>query len=191
MSTKSFMVIHKIMNNLSSKLSPEYISGFVDGEGCFGLQFRKDIRHKRLSTPVYYSWKAQFTICARKDELELFKRIKDYFGCGNIYNELDKEIHYCVSKIEELENIISPFFKKYQLQGKKKFDFILWAEAIKIILRNKKLKTNVQKGLHGFQKTNWNENDLVRLLEIHTEMQKYKSKRPIGFKHINMAKKSA
>jgi len=171
----------------SSNLSPYYIAGFVDGEGCFGLQFRKDVRHERRGSPVYYSWKAQFTITARKDEQELFERIKNVFGCGNVYKELDREIHYCVSNADDLKNIISPFFKKYHLQGKKKHDFDLWAEAIEIIYNNKKERTNSQKGVKGFSKNGWDEKDLQRLLEIHSAMQKYKSHRPNGLKHINVA----
>ena len=175
------------MANENKKLAPEYIAGFVDGEGCFGFQYRKDVRHERAGSPAYYSWKAQFMITARKDEKELFERIKEYFGCGNIYNELDREIHYCVSDADNLKNIISPFFKKYQLQGKKKNDFILWAEAVDILCRNKKDKTNVQKGVRGFSKNCWSKEDLHRLLEIHSAMQKYKSQRPQGLKHINVA----
>lgn len=176
----------KIINR-DDELSPEYIAGFVDGEGCFGLQFRKDVRRERIGTPIYYSWKAQFMITARKDEIDLFERIKKHFGCGNIYDELDKEIHYCVSDVDSLKGRISPFFKKYKLQGKKKYDFILWAKAIDIISKNKKQKVNALKGKKGFAKNNWNQKDLQRLLEIHTQMQKYKSLRPIGFKHIHIA----
>lgn len=29
------------------KLPEDYIAGFVDGEGCFALNFRRDIRHER------------------------------------------------------------------------------------------------------------------------------------------------
>ena len=173
----------------NKKLAPDYVAGFVDGEGCFGLQFRKDVRHERLGSPIYYSWKAQFMITARKDEQELFERIKSFFGCGSIYKELDCEIHYCVANVDDLKNVISPFFKKHQLQGKKKQDFILWAEAIDIISRNKKIKVNSQKGIKGFSKNNWNPEDLYRLLELHSEMQKYKSKRPQGLKHIKVARK--
>ena len=183
------MVKQKQITKNSELLSPEYISGFVDGEGCFGLQFRKDVRHERKGTPVYYSWKAQFMITARKDEQDLFDRIKLFFGCGNIYKQLDHEIHYCVSNINELKDIISPFFKKYPLQGKKKNDFSLWVEAIDIIYRNKKQKINTQKGTRGFVKNPMSRKDFNRLLEIHNEMQKYKSIRPKGFKHINIAKK--
>lgn len=176
------------MANINSKLTPEYIAGFIDGEGCFGFQFRKDVRHERPNAPTYYSWKAQFMITARKDEQELFERIKEFFGCGNIYKQLDIEIHYTVTDMDDLKNIISPFFKKYQLQGKKRHDFILWAEAIDILHKNKKKKANAQKGLKGFAKTDWDQQDLHRLFEIHSSMQAYKSRRPQGFKHITIAK---
>lgn len=174
---------------MNSRLSPEYISGFVDGEGCFGFQFRKDVKHERHGSPIYYSWKAQFMITARKDEQDLFERIKEFFSCGNTYKQLDSEIHYCVSNIDDLKNIISPFFKKHQLQGKKKHDFVLWAEAINILYKNKRQKANVRKGVKGFLKNNWDKKDLNRLLDIHSNMQKYKSTRPQGLKHIAIAKK--
>lgn len=177
--------LNQIISN--TDLSPYYIAGFVDGEGCFGLQFRKDIRHERRNSPTYYSWKAQFMITARKDEQDLFKKIKDFFGCGNIYKALDREIHYCVSNTDDLKNIVCPFFEKYQLQGKKKNDFILWAEAIDIIHRNKRKKINIQKGSRGFSKNPWDPKDLCRLLELHTAMQKYKAIRPQGLKYIEIA----
>lgn len=189
MCTRSFTVNqNQIMVNIKSKLSPEYISGFVDGEGCFGFQFRKDVRHERPGSPTYYYWKVQFMITARKDEQELFERIKEFFGCGNIYKQLDIEIHYTVTEMDDLKNIISPFFKKYQLQGKKKNDFILWAEAIDILHRNKKKKVNTQRGAKGFMKTNWDQKDLYHLFELHSKMQTYKSSRPKGLKHIAVAK---
>jgi len=179
------------MANIKTNLSPDYIAGFVDGEGCFGFQYRRDIKHERSGSPVYYSWKAQFMITARKDELDLFERIKDTFGCGEIYNQkknsITEEIHYCVSNLDDLKNIISAFFKKHKLQAKKKYDFELWAEAICIMHKHKKKKVNIQKGTKGFSKNAWNENDLRRLLEIHSGMQKYKSARPIGLKHIRVA----
>ncbi|MCX6722810.1 MAG: LAGLIDADG family homing endonuclease, partial [Candidatus Staskawiczbacteria bacterium] len=173
------------------KLSPEYISGYVDGEGCFSLSFRKDVRHERKNAPVYYSWKAQFMITARKDEIDLFERIKYSFGCGKIYNQkkngINSEIHYCVSNLEDLNDIISPFLKKHNLQAKKKYDFELWAEAINIMHKNRKKRVNAQKGIKGFSKNNWEDADFKRLLKIHSDMQKYKSERPNGLKHINVA----
>lgn len=187
------MSIKNSMEN-QNKISPHYIAGFVDGEGCFGLQFRKDVKHKRPGSPVYYSWKAQFMITARKDERELFEKIKNFLGCGNIYDQKKynirqgDEIHYCVSNLDDLNNIISPFFKKYKLQGKKKNDFDLWTEAVDILYRNKKRRADTQKGEKGFSKNPLNEKDFSRLIKIHSEMQTYKAKRPQGLKHINIAR---
>ena len=42
-----------------NKLPGDYVAGFVDGEGCFILSFRRDIRHdcgKRSGIkPTYYT----------------------------------------------------------------------------------------------------------------------------------------
>jgi len=36
------------------KLPGDYIAGFVDGEGCFALKFRRDYKSKRKSKPEYF-----------------------------------------------------------------------------------------------------------------------------------------
>lgn len=169
------------------KLSGHYIAGFVDGEGCFDLQFRRDVRHKREGKPVYYSWKVQFAIVSREDEKELFEKIKNTLNCGEIYFARGDQVRYSVQKIDTILNYVVPFFEKYPLCGKKKKDFSLWVEAVNILNKNKKCSVNIKKGTRGFVKSIWNKNDFKRLVEIHKEMQLYKSKRPRGFKWISEA----
>lgn len=42
---------------MEGKILPgDYIAGFVDGEGCFALKFRRDVRHDRPGNPEYYYW---------------------------------------------------------------------------------------------------------------------------------------
>ncbi|MDO8436529.1 MAG: LAGLIDADG family homing endonuclease [bacterium] len=173
-------------NQKNSKLSGDYIAGFVDGEGCFDLQFRRDIRHERLGKPVYYSWKVQFVINIRRDDDKLLKKIQNALNCGQIHFT-QSEVRYSVQNLENLKNIIIPFFNKYPLSGKKKMDFGLWIEAIYIIYRNKRKNMNIKKGIRGFISTNWNKKDFQRLIEIQKLMQQFKSKRPRGFKWISMA----
>jgi len=36
----------KIMNNVKCKLNPNWITGFVDGEGCFYIWITKSKSHK-------------------------------------------------------------------------------------------------------------------------------------------------
>lgn len=168
------------LNQRNSILSGDYITGFVDGEGCFDLQFRRDIRHERLNKPVYYGWKVQFVIVTRLDDEELLKKIKNTLKCGSIHFARGDQVRYSVQDIENLYNIIVPFFKKYPLSGKKKKDFELWTDAIRILYKNK-----------GKFLNNWNKEDFLRLIEIQKLMQQYKSKRSRGFKWISIAESIA
>jgi len=84
-------------------------------------------------------------------------------------------VRYQISCNKELLEIVIPFFERHKLIGKKKFDFNLWKEAVVIIKRNKKEKTNSQTGTKGFIENKWNDDDLNRLNKIREEMKKYKS----------------
>jgi len=174
-----------------SKLPGEYIAGFVDGEGCFDLQFRRDVRHERVNSPAYYSWKAQFVIVLRYDEKELLKKIKDTIGCGSIYSSNGNQVRYSVQDVDNLRNRIVPFFKKFLLFGKKKQDFNLWAESIEIIYRNKRKNININKGVRGFTRINWNKKDFLRLIDIQKSMQNFKAKRSRALKWFPIAESIA
>ncbi len=170
-------------------ISKDYIAGLVDGEGCFDLQFRRDIRHERPGSPVYYGWKTQFVINLRKDDLPLLEEVKEIFQCGTIHfqNSPQKETaRYSVQDLDNLYKIVVPFFRENQLRGKKQKDFELWAEAVEILSRNKNDK-NTQVGKRGFTPTKWERKDFQRLVEVHREMQPYKAKRKQGLKWISAA----
>jgi hypothetical protein len=176
-----------MVNEEKSVLSGDYIAGFVDGEGCFDLQFRRDVRHERTNKPAYYGWKAQFVIVSRADDKELLEKIKNTLNCGHINFARGDQVRYSVQDIDTLHKIISPFFRKYRLSGKKKNDFELWAEAIEILYKNKKKTINIEKGKRGFTRIKWAKNDFQRLIDIQKAMQKYKAKRSQGFKWISVA----
>lgn len=161
---------------MSARITGDYIAGFVDGEGCFSLSYRKD-------KGKYFYWKVLFAIVLRKDDKEIIKKIHKFLNCGN-YILIGEYVRYQIAEVELLVNKIIPFFEKYPLIGKKGNDFKLWKEAVLIIYRNKKKKVNSEKNKKGFQKNKWNNADLVRLKEIRNEMLVYKgggSKRV--FKH--------
>lgn len=159
------------------ELSGDYIAGFVDGEGCFALKFRRDIRHERKNKPVYFYWDIEFAIELRQDDRGLLEKIQATLECGRINVNRRGVARYSVQRIEDLNSIIVPFFTKHRLYGKKQHDFGLWKEATSIFQRNQRQELNIQKGKRGFCKTMWNPKDLKRLIEIHKEMKQYKSKR--------------
>ena len=160
-----------------AKLPGDYIAGFVDGEGCFALKFRRDIKYHRPNTPVYFSWDIEFAIGLRSDDKELLKKIQVALECGNISVNRRGMARYSVQRIGDLTSKIVPFFDKYQLHGKKQFDYKLWKEAVEIFGRNQRTAVNIRKGERRFHKTEWDPKDIKRLGEIQREMKPYKSKR--------------
>jgi len=157
------------------KLSGDYVAGFVDGEGCFALKFRRDVRNDRKNKPVYYYWDIEFAIMLHADDKDILDRIQDALGCGKV-GMVDKRgyVRYSITDVGELSGKVIPFFKRYPLQAKKSFDFELWKEAVAIFVRNQRKKVNIEKGKDGFQRNPWSEEDVSRLKEIYEEMRLYK-----------------
>lgn len=108
------------------KLHPQYVSGFVDGEGSFWASIYYD---KCMRNKIFV--RAEFSIELRADDREILERIKETIGCGKLY-ECKYErygwyphIKYKVSRFEEITDKLIPFFERYPLQAKqaKRFDY--------------------------------------------------------------------
>lgn len=150
------------------KLPGDYIAGFVDGEGCFALKFMRSVRHDRPNKPVYFYWGIEFAIVLRADDKDILEKIRYTLDCGAV-SPINKAgcARYSVGKWDDLSSKILPFFEKYPLRAKKEKDYLLWTEALSILIRNKQAK--------AFKKIIMNEVDLSRLKEIHAEMGEFKS----------------
>ena len=137
------------------------VVAITNKEGCFDLQFRKDVRKERLSSPTYYRWKAQFVIINTPEVLE---KIKNTLGCGRIHL-IKNQGRYSVQNVSELKDIIIPYFNTNRLTDKKKKDFDLWSKAVAIISKNKGKKFSV-----------WEKKDFQSLIDIHKSSIKFKDK---------------
>lgn len=131
----------------------DYIAGFVDGEGCFSLRLHKDVKKNRSGTPVYYFWKPEFCIVLRIDDKSILEQILASLNCGRI-TVTKRFVRYSVQDTRDLITKIIPFFEKFPLRAKKKNDYILWVEAIKIIYYNlgNKVARDVKENNEVFQK---------------------------------------
>jgi len=151
------------------------VTDFVNNNGCFDLQFRKDTRHERTNSPTYYRWKAQFIATAPKSEIKFLEKIKKEIKCGEI--AISKgQARFSVQKIEDITAVVIPYFSKNQLSDNKKKDFQLWSKGAEIIHKNK-----------GKPLASWKKNELNSLIEIHKSSAKYKirSRQP---KWLDMAR---
>ena len=113
---------------LMKPLNPNYITGLVEGEGCFSISFTF---RKKLKLGI--ETRASFSISLNKRDLELLKNIHQYFKCGAIrFSKKDRTYKYEVRNINELIDNIIPHFIDYSLVGYKKKDF----EAFQTICRH-------------------------------------------------------
>ncbi len=134
-------------------LKPDYVIGLVDGEGSFtayilNADSKKRRKRRTKAEPRFY------LKLIEKDKNILYE-LKKFFGCGNVYFQKDKrENHqncyrYEVANRKDLERIIIPFFKKYQLKlASKVKDFKIFCLIMKEIKKGKHLTKSGLKSLY-------------------------------------------
>ena len=120
-----------------------WITGFIDGEGCFSITVQKSPNTK-LGWQVF----PEFVVTQGEKSLQTLQSLKDFFKCGNIFvnkrydNHKEHLYRYCVRSIRDIKEKIIPFFRKNQLQTAKKSDFEVFAEAIYMIEQRQHLTLN-------------------------------------------------
>ena len=67
-----------------------WVVGFVDGEGCFSINFvrqsdRKEKNRIRRGYRTGYQIFYEFSVTQGESSIESLKKIKDFFGVGNLY----------------------------------------------------------------------------------------------------------
>lgn len=118
-----------------------YISGYVDGEGCFCVSFSK-----RAKLKIGWEVKPSFAIGQNYDRREVLDLIMEYFGCGFLRRDYaDKTLKYEVRSLDELLEKVIPHFKSFPLISAKQKDFRIFAEICK------KMKKQHHLNLKGLQ----------------------------------------
>jgi hypothetical protein len=165
------------MNKAKEKISSKkQIIDFINSQGCFDLQFRRDVKYNRPNRPVYYGWKAQFVVMGKYKDEDLLRKIQNSLNCGRLHFVGENKIRYSVQSIDDLYNKVIPFFKEYDLSGNRKQNSEWWSKAIEILFQNK-----------GKAIKEWKKEDFLQLIEIQKIMQKYKIKKIQGQKWLPVA----
>ena len=116
----------------------EYISGYVDGEGCFSISFSK--REKFL---VGWETKPSFSVSQNEDRAQILFLMQEIFKCGFIRRDYsDKTLKYEVRSLDDLITKIIPHFEKYPLLSLKQCDFENFKNVC--LLMQKQLHTEKQ-----------------------------------------------
>src|ERR1700691_4240564 len=97
-----------------------YISGFVDGEGCFCVSFQPSKRHR-------FGWEVRpsFSVSQNADRAELLYVVKEKWGCGFIRpDRSDRTLKFEVRNVGDLVAKVLPHFRAYPLMSSKHGDFV-------------------------------------------------------------------
>lgn len=125
-------------NSKHMKLDPQWMVGFIDGEGCFSIDVHvnKTARHKIQIQP-------EFVVVQGEVDIQILHAMKDYFGCGRVLvNRKDPtstRMMFRVKNLDDLHDKIIPFFEKHQLKTKKRIEFIRFRQIVR------KMKANYHK----------------------------------------------
>jgi len=110
-----------------------YVSGFIDGEGCFSVSF--NFREK-LKTKIEV--RPSFAVGQNKRNLEILKEIQKFFNCGSLRFSLKDQCYkYEVRNIDDLRKKIIPHFEKFPLLTTKKRDFQIFSEICEKVAQMK------------------------------------------------------
>ena len=127
-----------------------WIVGFTDGEGCFSVSIQKSPNTK-LGWQIF----PEFVVTQGEKSLNSLKELKDFFGCGNIFENKRHDNHkenlyrYCVRSLDDLRDKIIPFFVDNPLRTAKNNDFELFRQAMDLIQEKKHLTMDGIKEIAG------------------------------------------
>src|SRR5262245_23097864 len=90
---------------------PSYISGYVDGEGCFNVSIAP-------RPTLVVGWEVRPSVSASQngDRSEVLHLIMQYFGCGTLRPDTsDKTLKWEVRSLSTLITQVIPHFERYPL----------------------------------------------------------------------------
>ena len=157
------------MRVMNKKQLIYYLTGFVDGEGCFCISLKK-----QKSAKVRWVLDPVFHVTQHKDQKEILKILKKIIGCGRIIKKYGQEntLQYYVHSRKDLVECIIPFFRKYKLITKQR-DFELFAEIVEALAEHqhgdvKKFRELLKKAFamnRGGKQRRYNLDDVLKSLE--------------------------
>ena len=111
--------------------SPQWVSGFTSGEGCFYIVISKS----NSLQSVGFNVRLRFILSQDARDERIMRNLIAFFNCGYCEAANDGMVYFKVTKFSDNYDKILPFFSKYNLQGIKAVDYQSWcttAELMKI-----------------------------------------------------------
>jgi hypothetical protein len=126
------------LNNIQLKdnlINPQWLAGFVDGDGSF-----YSVLHKAKDYKCGFQTQVIFDIAQLDSEQKLLKNIGiSYFNNEFKWAKSKDTQHLRITKIKTLKDYVIPIFDNNTLQSRKYIDYIIWKEIISLMDMKKHL----------------------------------------------------
>lgn len=116
---------------LPESIIPEWLAGFVSGEGCFLI-----ITFKSSTTNTGYGVALRFIITQDERDIELLKLVMKYMNFGVLAPTTRCCYQVKVTNFKDISNTLIPFFDKYTIEGSKHEEYLDFCKAADL-MKNK------------------------------------------------------
>lgn len=114
---------------IGKEVEPNWLAGFVEGEGCFFVNVRKSRSHILGETVAL-----RFKITQHTRDAILMENILNFFGCGSCHkNSSGTIIVFSVERLVDLTEKIIPFFDRHPLKGSKAKDYEDFKKVVELV----------------------------------------------------------
>ena len=125
----------------SDLLFKGWVTGFVDGEGCFSISFvRQEGAARRKGYRAGFQVTHEFAVTQGAKSAASLDRLLGFFGIGQIIhntrhdNHREQLLRYAVRRRRDLADVIIPFFGRYPLSTAKHEDFLKFSECVRLMV---------------------------------------------------------
>ena len=124
---------------IKNKISNEYLSGFVDGEGCFYVGFGR-----RDDLPLKWQIITEFHLSQNQGGKNVLEEFSKRLGCGYLKpnhpgSSKDRSWVLIVKDRKDIREKLIPFFKKYPLYTSKRVELSIFEFALSLIEKREHL----------------------------------------------------
>jgi LAGLIDADG endonuclease len=117
-----------------------WVTGFVDGEGCFSIGFvRQAGGANRIGYKVGFRVSHRFVVTQGIRSRSALEELRRFFGIGRVYvgkrhdNHREHLGQFIVNRRDELLGTVIPFFQAHPLRTTKQQDFEKFARCMRLI----------------------------------------------------------
>ena len=119
---------------INDSFNPYWIVGFIDGEECFHVGISK---HPEVK--FGYQILPELTVVQHQRDMALLHQIRTYMKCGVIRRNHGDRFCWRVRNLENLADIILPFFEKYKLKSQKRIEFDQFTKVVRMMVKGEHL----------------------------------------------------